>query len=93
MRPKPCVRPGRVASMTTAPMTTLTHPRRIAPVSADQPRLEVEIVDEGAGGMKLEALQTQLSAGPVAQNITPARTPNVRGAPFSPMNPDGASGP
>ena len=25
-----------------------------------------------------------------AQNITPARTPPVRGAPFSPMNPEGA---
>ena len=27
------------------------------------------------------------------QNFTPALNPNVRGAPFSPMNPDGTSGP
>ncbi len=49
MSPRPCVRPGRVASITTAATTTLTQPKRIAPVSVVQRRPGVGIVEDGAG--------------------------------------------
>ena len=96
MSPRPCVRPGKVASMTTAATTTFTQPRRIAPASAVQPRPVVGIVEDGAGVMRLDALSSNaslFSVSSVAQKVTPALNPNVRGAPFSPTNPDGASGP
>ena len=47
MSPRPCVRPGSVASMTTAATTTLTQPKRIVPVSVVQRRLAVGGVEDG----------------------------------------------
>jgi hypothetical protein len=121
MSPRPCVRPGRVASITTAATTTLTQPKRIAPVSVVQRRLVVGRVEDGAADIRVsltrrrqwgrtltaeaaERVEHQESGSSCSaisvlkslgqgQNLTPALRPNVRGAPFSPMKPDGASGP
>ncbi len=119
MSPRPCVRPGRVASITTAATTTLTQPKRIVPVSVVQRRLAVGSVEDGVGdiGVSLarplplgsfhrRGRRARKTNGSVCvlgvlrgeklwscQKVTPALSPNVRGAPFSPMKPEGASGP